>query len=326
MRPPEWSGDDLVAALVGPVEPPFLGELVVITSPPTASPASRAAATERLAGLPVVLVAAPGVALDDVADLADLAAVDDDELATIAAAAAGAPLAAVSAAMLLRGSEARTVGESLHVESAVYSALQSGPEHARWRAAHVRRRRADDDAGRVGVERDGAVLRLTLQRPAVRNALDARMRDELVAALAIAEADPSLRVEIRGDGPTFCAGGDLDEFGTTPDPATGHVVRLSRSVAASLHRLSDRTAVFVHGHSAGSGVELAAFAGRVVANPDATFALPELALGLVPGAGGTVSLPHRIGRHRTAHLLFTGGPIDATTARSRGLVDEIDLF
>ena len=79
----------------------------------------------------------------------------------------------------------------------------------------------------------------------------------------------------------------------------------------------------VHDPSVGSGVELAAFAGRVVAAPDATFALPEVAMGLVPGAGGTVSIPARIGRHRTAWLALTGEALDAATALRWGLVDEI---
>jgi enoyl-CoA hydratase/carnithine racemase len=74
----------------------------------------------------------------------------------------------------------------------------------------------------------------------------------------------------------------------------------------------------------GAGAELPAFAGRVVAHPATRFALPELSLGLVPGAGGTVSLPRRIGRHRTALLGLTGTPINATTAFEWGLVDAID--
>jgi len=60
-----------------------------------------------------------------------------------------------------------------------------------------------------------------------------------------------------------------------------------------------------------------------VAHPDTRFALPELALGLVPGAGGTVSLPRRVGRHRTALLGLTGAPIDAATALDWGLVDAV---
>jgi enoyl-CoA hydratase/carnithine racemase len=73
----------------------------------------------------------------------------------------------------------------------------------------------------------------------------------------------------------------------------------------------------------GSGIELPAFAGRVLAAPDTQVRLPELALGLIPGAGGTVSITARIGRHRTALLGLTGAPVDADTALAWGLVDEL---
>jgi enoyl-CoA hydratase/carnithine racemase len=68
---------------------------------------------------------------------------------------------------------------------------------------------------------------------------------------------------------------------------------------------------------------LPAFAARVVARPDTVIGLPELPLGLIPGAGGTVSLPRRIGRHRTVWLALTRRAIDAATARAWGLVDEV---
>ena len=73
----------------------------------------------------------------------------------------------------------------------------------------------------------------------------------------------------------------------------------------------------------GAGCELAAFAGNVVAAADATFSLPELGMGLVPGAGGTVSVTRRIGRHRAARFAITGDRIDAPTAQRWGLVDEL---
>jgi enoyl-CoA hydratase/carnithine racemase len=158
----------------------------------------------------------------------------------------------------------------------------------------------------------------------VRNALDAAMRDALIDALAVAEAEPTLAVELAGAGAGFCSGGDLDEFGTLADPASAHRLRLDRSVGLVLAGLADRTTALVHGASAGSGVELAAFAGRVVAAPDATFELPELSMGLVPGAGGTVSVTARTGRHRCAWLALTGERIDAPTALAWGLVDEVD--
>ncbi len=81
---------------------------------------------------------------------------------------------------------------------------------------------------------------------------------------------------------------------------------------------------FVHGACVGSGAELAAFCDQVVAAADTQFALPEIGLGLVPGAGGTVSLTRRIGRLRTAWLAFSGCAIDAPTARDWGLADVVE--
>jgi enoyl-CoA hydratase/carnithine racemase len=150
------------------------------------------------------------------------------------------------------------------------------------------------------------------------------MRDELDAALAVAEADDSVRsVILAGAGPSFCSGGDLDEFGSRPDPATAHRTRLVRSPARRLARLADRTAVVIHGAAMGGGIELAAFASRVMAHPDVRIALPEVSLGLIPGAGGTVSVSDRIGRQRTAALCLALESIGASTALDWGLVDSV---
>ena len=233
------------------------------------------------------------------------------------------PRAATTLALLLRGQHRLSVGEGLVAESAAYSVLQSGPEFAEWRAAHSAR--ADRDEGpRVRVDRAGNVLSVTLTRPERLNALDALMRDQLVEALDLAAADAGIaRMELRGEGRAFCAGGDLDEFGTRPDPATAHLIRLERSVARALSRLKKHTVSYLHGACMGSGIELAAFTDTVVAAADTQIALPEIGLGLVPGAGGTVSLPRRIGRLRTAWLAFSGATLDAVTAHEWGLVDEL---
>ncbi len=216
------------------------------------------------------------------------------------------------------------MADGLVAESAAYSVLQAGPEFAAWRAAHPARA-GRDEGRRVRVERRGDILELTLTRPARRNALDAQMRDELMDALALGAADQAITgIEWRGEGRAFCAGGDLDEFGTRPDPASAHVVRLQRSVARALARLDKPVVSYLHGACMGSGIELAAFTTTVIAAPDTQIALPEIGLGLVPGAGGTVSLPRRIGRLRTAWLAFTGEAIDAPTAHAWGLVDRIE--
>jgi enoyl-CoA hydratase/carnithine racemase len=174
------------------------------------------------------------------------------------------------------------------------------------------------------VDREGGRLVVTLDRPERRNAFSASMRDALAEALAVAVCDPSVEeVVLRGAGPAFCSGGDLDEFGTLQDPATAHAVRSTRSVARLLAACAERVRAEVHGACVGAGVELPAFATRVVAAPDATFELPELSMGLVPGSGGTVSLPRRIGRQRTAWLALSGARIDAEAALAWGLVDEV---
>ena len=165
---------------------------------------------------------------------------------------------------------------------------------------------------------------LTLNRPAKRNAFSAEMRDALAEALQLVLADPSLEeVVLRGAGPAFCSGGDLDEFGTLPDPATAHAIRSTRNVARLLAACADRVRSEIHGACIGAGIELPAFTGHVVAAPDAFVQLPEVAMGLVPGAGGTASLPRRIGRQRTAWLALTGARLDAETALRWGLVDEL---
>ncbi|MEY2569399.1 MAG: hypothetical protein QOE35_3928 [Actinomycetota bacterium] len=233
------------------------------------------------------------------------------------------PTAVAALDLLLDATVGMDVPRALIVESATYSTLQAGPEHQAWLRGRRRRRRTGDEEP-VRMTRNDGVLRLTLDRPQVRNAFDAAMRDALLEGLALARDDDTITaVVLDGAGPNFCSGGDLDEFGTTPDPATAHLVRVARSVGRAIDELRDRVTVVVHGASVGAGVELAAFAGRVVARPDATFQLPEIAMGLVPGAGGTVSLPRRIGEERTRWLAVTGSVIDAATALDWGLVDII---
>ena len=232
------------------------------------------------------------------------------------------PVAGAALALLLRSSAGLPVPAGLIAESATYSALQDGAEFRRWRAGRPARP-PEPGTERVLVERADRELRVTLSRPARRNAVDWRMRDALAGALAIAAADPELEVVLCGAGPDFCAGGDLDEFGSRPDPAAAHLIRLTRSPAALLHRLAARTTARLHGSCLGAGVELPAFASRVVAAEDSRLGLPELRLGLVPGAGGTVSLPRRIGRWRTAYLALSGHLLGAADALRWGLVDEV---
>lgn len=240
----------------------------------------------------------------------------------VVATVAAQPLAAVALAQVLRGSETRSLDDGLLLESAVYSTLQAGPEFARWRASRPVRSRPPEVGPAVDVTRQGDRLEVTLARPHVRNALNTAMRDALTDAFRLVAVDDSLReVHLYGAGPSFCAGGDLDEFGSFPDPATAHAVRLVQSAGRAIAAVANRVTAHLHGACVGSGIEVPAFAGTVVAGPDTVIALPEVGLGLIPGAGGTVSLPRRIGRHRAARLALTGERLDAATALAWGITD-----
>ena len=252
-------------------------------------------------------------------------AVPADEIDQISAAAAASPAAAVALAQLLRLSEGRSTSDGLVAESLAYSTLQSGPQFQAWLTIQPARLIPDNPEPAVRAERAGSTLRLTLNRPERHNAFSAEMRDGLVEQFRAAWADPSLDgIVLDGAGPTFCSGGDLAEFGTTPDPGTAHRVRSVRSAAFWIDRLAAKTRVVVHGTCVGAGVELPAYAHDVAAHPDTTFRLPEVAMGLVPGAGGTVSIARRIGRQRLCYFALTNIEIDAATALSWGLIDRIE--
>jgi len=294
-----------------------------------ASEAALRAAAARLGELPALSVgvgAAGSPAARALAPALDvlLGRGDEAELGPIAETVAKAPLASLGLAQLMRASLARTIYEGLVAESLVYSTLQSGPEFGAWLGAHVRKQREPSREPAVLVAREGARLSLRLNRPEKRNAFSAAMRDALCEALRLALHDPEISaIELSGAGAAFCSGGDLDEFGTLPDPATAHAIRSTRNAALLLSQCAERTTARVHGACVGAGIELPAYCARVVARADARFVLPELGMGLVPGAGGTVSLPRRIGRQRTAQLALTRAPLAAERALAWGLVDEI---
>ena len=274
------------------------------------------------AHLALVLVAIAAES-DPVGNAFDVVVDDEPAAAAVTAAVDANPIAATALALLMRGAARRTIVDGLIAESTTYSTLQSGPEHAAWLAARPPRRLRRDEEP-IRITRDDQTLHITLHRPEVRNAYDAATRDALLEAFAVAATDSSIRdVVLDGVGVAFCSGGDLGEFGTRADPASAHLVRVARSTPYAMHRLRDRITVQVHGTCIGAGIELPAFAARIVAAPDATFALPEVAMGLVPGAGGTVSISRRIGRQRLTWLALTGARLDAPTALAWGLIDEI---
>ena len=253
----------------------------------------------------------------------DVVVADEREHASLTAAVEANPQAAVTLVHVLRMGDTLPPLDALVAESLAYSTLQGGAEFARWLASRGARVRRPEPEPPIDISRDGDRLRIVLNRPRVHNLYNAAMRDALVDALVVATADPRLRVEISGAGRSFCAGGDLAEFGSVSDAATAHLIRSTANAAPYLLALADRLTVEAHGACVGAGIELAAFANQLHAADNAFFQLPEVSMGLIPGAGGTVSIVHRIGRQRTAWMALTGARIDATTGLAWGLIDSI---
>jgi hypothetical protein len=235
------------------------------------------------------------------------------------------PQAALTLAAVLRAG-LPDMAVALDLESLAYSTLLGGAEFARWlNRRGPRRPPPPPSRPPVLLDRAASQLRITLNRPERRNAYGREVRDALVEALRLAASDDSItQVVLDGAGPSFSSGGDLDEFGTTPDPATAHFIRTSGGAARLLYRLSQRIEAHVHGSCVGAGVELPAFAHRMIARPETTFRLPEVAMGLIPGAGGTVSIRRRIGRWRTLYLALSGRSLDTATALKWHLIDAIE--
>jgi len=256
----------------------------------------------------------------------DVQVATEHEAVALATHIAHSPLAATVLVQLLRITDAMPLADGLIAESLAYSTLQAGPEFQRWLAAHPPQPVPTDDEGAaVLMQRDDDTLRLQLNRPSQHNAMSVEMRDALMEALQLVLADDSIvKVQLSGLGKCFSTGGELREFGTAPDPATAHWVRGLALPGRLLARCAARVEVRLHGACIGSGIEFPAFAARLIADPDAWFQLPELKFGLIPGAGGCISIARRIGRQRTAWLALSGQRIDARTALDWGLVDAIE--
>jgi enoyl-CoA hydratase len=235
-----------------------------------------------------------------------------------------APLAAAVAMQLLRSLEQVPVERALPLESFCYGLLQGSAEHIAWLASRAYAT-PSIAPGRIVVERRDSELDITLDRPQARNAIDRVMRDQLFDAFSLATLDTEISVvKLSAVGTAFCVGADLTEFGTTRDPATAHLIR-SRTLPAQVIAVRGKILnAHVQGACVGAGLEMAAFAGRLTATSDAWFQLPELAMGLIPGAGGCVSVPRRIGKQRAALMILSGRRINAATALRWGLIDAIE--
>lgn len=307
---------------------PFGGNPCLLLDASTASLSSsdQAHIAHWLAQLPCPTL---GVASDTdtlVARACDVLISNEKEAASLLENIRKNPIAASVLVQTLRVTEKMPVMQALDVESLAYATLQGGAEFRHWLENHKAEFPAvpTDDGPAVMIEREGNVLSLQLNRASNRNAINVEMRDALGEALQLVLADDAITsVQLSGRGKCFSVGGDLTEFGTLPDPASAHAIRSLTMPGRFLAQCADRAEVHVHGACIGSGVELPAFARKVTASADSFFHLPELQFGLLPGGGGCVGIPRRIGRQRMAWWVLSGKRINAQKALEWGLVDQV---
>ena len=214
---------------------------------------------------------------------------------------------------------------ALTVESLGYATLQGSEEFSHWLSRQNKTNVGGlNNSSPVLMERTGTELSIVLNSPSNRNALSVSMRDGLSEAFSLVAMDNSIEnVVVSAAGSCFSAGGDLTEFGVSKDVAEAHRIRQLKMPAQYLAEHPGRYSFKLHGACIGAGIELPAFAGHISASRDTFFRLPEVAMGLIPGAGGCVSIPRRIGRHRTNYLAVTGMKLSVENALSWGLIDEI---
>lgn len=232
------------------------------------------------------------------------------------------PLTSSVLVTLLRDLEGLPTERALTRESLVYGLLQGSDEHRHW----LKKPRSEPalHTCTLQLSRHGKQLDIMLDRPEALNVIDRPMRDALYAAFEIAALDSEIeRVNLTARGKAFSIGAELGEFGTTRDPALAHLIRLQTLPAHQLAKIGHKLEVEVNGACVGAGLEMAAFAGHFVASEAAWFQLPELEMGLIPGAGGCVSMLNRIGRQRTALMVLSGRRISAKIALEWGLVDTV---
>ncbi|MBB5771728.1 2-(1,2-epoxy-1,2-dihydrophenyl)acetyl-CoA isomerase [Brevundimonas vesicularis] len=186
--------------------------------------------------------------------------------------------------------------------------------------------------GLITEEKRGAILIWTLDREARLNALpDLGDGDEVAAACERVNADPSIRcVVLTGAGRAFSAGGDLTAMRDRRDlfEGSGAAIReryrrVVHRIVRSLYGLEVPLIAAVNGPAMGLGCDIAGLGDIRIASDRASFGVPFLKLGIIPGDGGSWLLPRNIGYARAAELLFTARSIDAATAAEWGLVNRV---
>ncbi|NOX28830.1 MAG: enoyl-CoA hydratase/isomerase family protein, partial [Actinobacteria bacterium] len=168
----------------------------------------------------------------------------------------------------------------------------------------------------VRLEERGEIALVIIDNPPV-NALSQHVREGIVDGIAAAQATDAVGIVLICDGRTFIAGADITEFGQAPQAPS------LQDVQAALEGSTKPVVAAIHGTALGGGLEIAMCAHYRVASAGAKFGLPEVKLGLLPGAGGTQRLPRVVGPLKALQMMTSGDPIGADDALDAGLISEI---
>ena len=175
-------------------------------------------------------------------------------------------------------------------------------------------------SSRVILERDGAVLTIIINRPAVRNAINRETSEAIAVAIDLLDSDPDLSIGIlTGAGEHFCSGMDLKAF------LNGERVELEgRGLAGIAERPPVKPLIAaVEGYALAGGCEIALACDMIVASNNAHFGIPEVKRGLIAGSGGLMRLPQRIPSQIALEYALTGRPMNAKEAAHWGLVNRL---
>ncbi|MBV8644734.1 MAG: enoyl-CoA hydratase/isomerase family protein [Candidatus Eremiobacteraeota bacterium] len=176
------------------------------------------------------------------------------------------------------------------------------------------------------LDTDGPVATVTLNRPAVLNALNLELLDELAGTLAQLDGDASVRaVILTGSGPkAFAAGADIGELNALPNALAGEAqARKGQALTRAIERMRVPVIAAVNGFALGGGCELAMACDVRIASENARFGQPEVNLGILPGYGGTQRTARLLGEGMAMYLCLTGEMIDAPEALRIGLVQRV---
>ena len=174
-------------------------------------------------------------------------------------------------------------------------------------------------------EKDSGIAFVTLNRPRALNAFSVQMRDDLYGILSAIKADDEVRVVVfKGAGDkAFCAGADLKEFLTAPSAIKARRIRAIRDLWRLFMGLPQPLIAILHGYVLGSGMEIALYCDLRIAASNVVFGLPEVGLGILPGAGGTQTLPRILGLSGALDMLLTGRRLGSEEALARGLINQV---